>query len=271
MPMRTALLRGREHTLLGGVSAVAEGPAAIAISCGGAPKTYAHRDPNEDAAAFATSPQGTAIAVADGHAGHRASEVALERLLETHVARWLQGEANALKQGWQDDAADVLFDLNNAVLTSAGRGGGQFTRTTLAVAVARPREDLLAFFSMGDSHIFEVCVDGVTELGAAGQARVAFLGHPTDDRSRLRDKYRAGVAALGNRRALVLATDGISESGIGLADPAAVIAACAADCEPRQPDLRPLGIARGLVEQALEAQRNQRAGDNIAAAIAWLG
>ena len=79
------------------------------------------------------------------------------------------------------------------------------------------------------------------------------------------------MAALGKRRALVLATDGISEPGIGLADPAAVIAACAADCERRQPDLRPLGIARGLVEQALEAQRDQRAGDNIATAVAWLG
>ena len=267
--MRTALLCGREHTALGGVSAIAEGPAAIAISRGGAPKTYAHRDPNEDAAAFATSPQGTAIAVADGHAGHRASEVALERLLETHAERWLQGEANALKQGWQDDAADVLLDLNNAVLASAGRGGGQSTRTTLAVAVARPGEDLLAFFSMGDSHIFEVCAGGVTELGAAGEARVAFLGHPTDDRSRLRNKYRAGVAALGNRRALVLATDGISEPGIGLADPAAVIAACAAECERKQPDLRPLGIARDLVERALEAQRDQRAGDNVATAATW--
>lgn len=269
--MRTALLRGREHTVLGGVSAVAEGPAAIAISRGGAPKTYAYRDPNEDAVAFATSPRGTAIAVADGHSGHRASEVALERLLDAHAERWLEAEANALRRDWHDDAAEVLFDLNNAVLTSAGRGGGQATRTTLAVAVARPGEDLIAFLSMGDSHIFEVYPDGVSELGAPGDARIAFLGHPTDDRSRLRDKYRAGVMTLESGRALVLATDGISEPGIGLANPVASIAACAADCEREKPDLRPLGVARGLVELALEAQRLQRAGDNIAAAVVWLG
>jgi serine/threonine protein phosphatase PrpC len=269
--MRTALLLGREHTLLGGVSAIAEGPAAIAISRGGAPKTYAHRDPNEDAAAFATSPRGTAIAVADGHAGHRASEVALERLLETHAQRWLQGEPDELRRGWQDCAADVLLDLNNAVLASVGRGGGQSTRTTLAVAVVRPGEDLLAFFSMGDSHIFEVSPDGVTELGAVGDAHIAFLGHSAEDRSRLRRKYRADVTARGDSRALVLATDGLSEPGIGVTNPAAAIAACAADCESGHPDLRPLEIARGLVERALEAQRAQRAGDNVATAVAWLG
>ena len=69
--------------------------------------------------------ENAAIAVADGHSGHRASEVALERLLEAHAKGWLEAEANALKRDWQDDAADVLFDLNNAVLASAGRGGGR--------------------------------------------------------------------------------------------------------------------------------------------------
>jgi serine/threonine protein phosphatase PrpC len=250
---------------------VAEGPAAIAISRGGAPKTYAYLDPNEDAVAFATAPGGTAIAVADGHSGHRASEVVLERLLEAHMAHWLEADAHALKQGWAEDAADVLFDLNNAVLTSGGRGGGQSTRTTLAVAVVRPGQDLVAFFSMGDSHVFDVRSDGVTELAAPDGPRIAFLGHPTDDRSRLRDKYRAGVASLGDSRALVLATDGISEPGIGLADPTATLAACAAESERDPTDLRPIGVARGLVEQALQAQREQRAGDNVATAVAWIG
>jgi hypothetical protein len=124
---------------------------------------------------------------------------------------------------------------------------------------------------MGDSHIFDVRPDGVIELGAVGDARIAFLGHPTEDRSRLRRKYRADVTALGDSRALVLATDGLSEPGIGVTNPAAAIAACTADCERRQPDLRPLGMARGLAERALEAQRAQRAGDNVATAVAWLG
>ncbi|HEY5658547.1 MAG TPA: protein phosphatase 2C domain-containing protein [Myxococcota bacterium] len=268
--MRTALLCGREHTVLGGVSAIAEGSTAIAISRGGASKTYAHRDPNEDAAAFAASPQGVAIAVADGHAGHRASEVALERLLEVHAERWLYGDANGLKEGWREGVADVLLDLNHAVLASATRGGGQSTRTTLAVAIARPGDDLLAFFSMGDSHIFDVRPDGVIEHAAAGDTRITFLGHPAEDRERLRRKYRADVTSLGDSRALVLATDGLSETGIGVANPAEAIAVCAAECDRKQPDLRPLGMARGLVERALEAQRVQRAGDNVATAVAWL-
>ena len=49
--MRSALLRGREHGLLGAVDAIAEGNAAIALSRGGAAKRYAYREPNEDAAA----------------------------------------------------------------------------------------------------------------------------------------------------------------------------------------------------------------------------
>jgi hypothetical protein len=48
--MRTGLLLGREHQLLGGVAAIAEGSCAIALSLGGAKKVYEHRDPNEDAA-----------------------------------------------------------------------------------------------------------------------------------------------------------------------------------------------------------------------------
>jgi len=44
--MRSALLRGRDYTRLGITAAVAEGRAAIAISRGGAPKSYRYRDPN---------------------------------------------------------------------------------------------------------------------------------------------------------------------------------------------------------------------------------
>ena len=47
------MLRGRDHTRIGVTSAVAEGCAAIALSRGGAPKSYRYRDPNEDAALFA--------------------------------------------------------------------------------------------------------------------------------------------------------------------------------------------------------------------------
>ena len=47
--MRTATLIGRDHHVIGALAAVAEGPAAITLSRGGARKTYEHTEPNEDA------------------------------------------------------------------------------------------------------------------------------------------------------------------------------------------------------------------------------
>lgn len=266
----TALLRGREHTLLGGVSTIAEGPAAIALSRGGARKTYAYKDPNEDDAAFATSPWGALLAVADGHSGHGASEVALERLLEAHAPRWLDASAIALAGRWVDEAADVLLDLNTAVLARLTPRGEAEARTTLALALARPGDDLLAFVSMGDSHIFGADRDGARELGAAASKRVAYLGRPDEEREALRRKHRAGVESLGDLRALVLATDGLSEHGIGVGDAAAAVGQVVRRCEAAKPDLRPLEVARGLAELALEAQRTHSAGDNVATAVLWI-
>ncbi len=80
--VKSALLRGRDHTRLGAIEVVAEGVLAIALSVGGFRKSYRHTDPNEDAAAFACGEGGLVVAVADGHGGAVASEAALERLLE---------------------------------------------------------------------------------------------------------------------------------------------------------------------------------------------
>src|SRR3972149_99852 len=75
--MRSGLLHGREHTKIGAVAALAEGRCAIALSRGGYAKGYVHRDPNEDAAAFAFGAEGMLLAVADGHGGHEAAGVAV--------------------------------------------------------------------------------------------------------------------------------------------------------------------------------------------------
>ena len=80
--MRTALLRGQDHTDLGAIGLVSEGPAAIAICKGGAMKTYSHLDPNEDAACFAIGDGGMLVAVADGHDGASGAEAAVRALLE---------------------------------------------------------------------------------------------------------------------------------------------------------------------------------------------
>jgi hypothetical protein len=69
--------------------------------------------------------------------------------------------------------------------------------------------------------------------------------------------------------AVVLATDGLSERGIGVTDPAAAVTDAVAASADVDAVLRPSVLARGLLETALDAHADQRAGDNIAVAC-WL-
>ena len=70
------------------IATIAEGRCAIAISRGGARKTYRHKHLNEDVAAFITGDGGSLVAVADGHSGCEASETAVTTLAERHAPRW---------------------------------------------------------------------------------------------------------------------------------------------------------------------------------------
>ena len=269
--MKTALLRGHDHSLLGSIAAIAEGGAAIALSRGGAAKTYAYKDPNEDATAFAISGAGILLAVADGHAGHEASEVVTARLVEAHAPRWLDAESSDLARRWPDEAHEVLLDANAAILMNMGRDAVEASRTTLVLAIARPGDDLLAYACMGDSLLFRVGEDRVEALGAPGPGdRTFFLGYAGEDRESLRGKYRADAIALAGTRAVVLATDGLSEEGIGVGDPAAAVLECISRAEAALPDLRALDAARGLAACALDSHRTRRSGDNIATAVGWL-
>lgn len=270
-PIRSALLRGHEHTWIGRIGAVAETPAAIALSRGGAQKTYRYKDPNEDAALFATSAWGGVVAVTDGHAGHHAARIVLERVLDHHATRWLEVRATDLAERWESEIPDLLVDLNQAVLGCRDAGVLDAGETTLALAVVRPREDRIAYLSVGDSHIFQVERGGVRELARSAGERVGYLGNPGDDPQRLRTKCRSGIAPLGELRALVLATDGLSELGIGVPDPAAAVSGVVVRAERAAPDRRPLEVARGVAECALDAQRSQQAGDNVATAVYWVG
>jgi serine/threonine protein phosphatase PrpC len=270
--MRSAALRGREHPYLGAVSAIAEGCAAIAISRGGAAKTYPHKDPNEDAVGFATTRWGALVAVADGHAGCEGAEAVLERLIARHAPRWLEGASPGLAERWVDEAPEVLLDLNGAIVELIARGATDGARTTLSVGVARPGDDLLAWLSVGDSHVFAVGAKGAREIGAARQ-RVAFLGSPAEDRASLAERSRAGTETLHEVDALVLSTDGLSERGIGVDDPASAVARVWQEARQESRERRaptPLVAARGLAACALESHERRRSGDNIATAVAWL-
>ena len=78
--MRAIELLGRHWPELGPLAlAELDGGGALAISRGSAPKTYAHKDPNEDAALLVRLPAGVLLAVADGFNGVEAAELAIER------------------------------------------------------------------------------------------------------------------------------------------------------------------------------------------------
>ena len=263
--MRSGLLCGREHVKIGAVAALAEGRCAIALSRGGYAKGYAHRDPNEDAAAFAFGADGTLLAVADGHGGHEAAELALAVLLTRFAEAWT--DARPLGPAWLAQAREALELLHTELVGSGSQGGNPDARTTLALALARPAEDLLLFASVGDSHVFAASAADATELAHPGDPTPAYLGSPALAPAELAARAVIGSTPLSGTQALALATDGLSEHGIGVVAPRAALLEVLARAECASPDVRPLELARGIVDCALAAHRQQRAGDNVAAAV----
>jgi hypothetical protein len=268
--MSTAVLRGREHPMEGDLAAVAEDAAAVALSRGGAPKRYPHADPNEDVVAFVRGEAGVLLCVADGHGGCEAAEAAVERLTERR-ADWTD-RAPFDPEAWPETAARAVFEACSAIHLRAATGGRDTSRTTLSVALVRPADDLLAWASIGDSHVFAVGADGAEDLALYGDTTNAFLGHPAETRDSLDLKLSREVRPLRGLRAVVLASDGLSERGIGVAQPATAVAEAvqrAAKAADGRPDRLALEAARGIVDVALDAQRRQRAGDNVAVAV-WM-
>lgn len=269
--MRTAVLRGRDHTALGSIAAVSEGNTALSLSRGGAPKRYRYQDENEDVAGFARGPGGWLVAVADGHGGCLAAETAIEWLLDARAGAWTAADAGDLRARWEQAARDTLFDAHTEILARATRDGALGTRTTLAFALVRPADGWLAFASVGDSHVFHVATDEVVDLAAPAERGVFFLGGASETRDTLLAHAVSGSEALADTRAVVLVTDGLSERDIGVDLPEATVGAAVDACAPAAPDLRPLGAARGVVEAALAAHARHDAGDNVASAVAFLG
>jgi len=262
--MRSALLRGREHTKLGAVAAVAEGGCAIALSRGGFAKGYHHRDPNEDAAAFALGERGALLAVADGHGGCEAAELAVARVLEAFGDAL--GGAGPLAPRWREAAGGAIARLHAEIVERGARGGNPEARTTLALAVARPDEDLLALASVGDSHAFVAGAARAEDL-AVGEGPPTYLGSPSLEAGELLARAVTQVVPLAGARAVALATDGLSERGIGVEAPELAVIEVLDRAARAAPELQPLEAARSLVECALASHRRQRSGDNVAAAV----
>jgi serine/threonine protein phosphatase PrpC len=268
--MQTGLLLGRDHVRIGAVAALAEGRVALALSRGGAPKRYDYVEPNEDACAFAMTDRAWLLAVADGHWGARGAELARERVLERHAPRWLSPGALALAERWTSEAPEVVLDLNRTLLDAGGESA--VGRTTLALCLVRPDDGWWAGLCMGDSHVFRVGGDTVREHFGTDERgkRSTFVGDSRIDRERAEQAVRAGVEPDGRGGAIVLATDGLSEQGIGVSDPAAAVDQAARGASATAEDVRPLELARGVLERALAAHRRNRSGDNAASAVLWL-
>jgi serine/threonine protein phosphatase PrpC len=264
--VRVALLRGREHPELGAVHAVAEGRVAIALSRGGAPKRYPHRDPNEDAAGFAQGRAGACIAVADGHGGAEAAEIALLHLLAEPAGQWTDEPGPLDEKSWPRQVLAALSDANQSVRRERGGGGA---RTTLGLALALPERGLLLSAALGDSHLFVADAAGVREVAPA-DASVGFLGDDYEEPGELAGITRLGALSLAGLHAVVLVTDGLSERGIGVVSPAAAVAEALRLAEKSGSSAPALVLARSLAEAALEAHRRNRSGDNVATAVLWL-
>jgi serine/threonine protein phosphatase PrpC len=264
-----AILRGSESQIIGGVSVVSEGSAAISLSQGGFKKRYSHTDPNEDAAAFALGEAGVLLAVADGHNGCDAAEATLDDLMR-RAGTLLTRNGNTADEWWAKAALETIGAIQTSLVSRVAQGVRGHSRTTLALALVLPGEDRLAFASVGDSHIFRVCPNEVVDLGSHSEGRRCFLGNPADDLAALARNSVVGIEPIANTRAVVLATDGISESGIGVDVPEFTVAECAAGVDHFALELRPLELARKVSEATLAAHQRQRAGDNIATAVTCL-
>ncbi len=269
--MRSALLRGREHLEIGAIDAVSEGSGAIAISMGGAQKTYRHSDPNEDSVLFAIGSAGTLVAVADGHRGFEASEVALEHLLAHPAPQWVE-PGGVTPASWARHSLAAICDANQEILQERLQSDAGHSRTTLSLALVLPESRVLLYACIGDSHLFQVRNTGAVDLAETEDAVEldCFLGHGPETPESLSDKCQIGVEPLEDTIAVVVASDGLSEYRIGVGDPVAVVCESVEKAREAATELRPLEASRSIVEASLAAHRKNASGDNVCTAVVWL-
>jgi len=263
--MRTALLFGRSQVELTAVGERSEEGVAVALSRGGAPKPYAHTDPNEDAVLAAFGARGALVAVADGHWGVRAAEIAIE-VVRDHAADLVEGPERSGDR-WYQDVLHLLVAANDAILKAHTEE--QRSRTTFALALARSAEKLLVATSIGDSHLFVATPDATSEI-LQRPRKITVLGHERWTPSQTERMARFDVRPLGAFDVLVAASDGLSEKGIGVTDPLAVVGGIVTAARGAARGERAQRVARDVVDAALAAHQANRAGDNASAAVAWL-
>lgn len=288
--MRTILLAGRDHTETGAIEVQAGERVAVAISRGGAPKLYDYTDPNEDATLCAEGPGGLLTAVADGHWGHDGARAALECIADiagrapgaasapgaagaatradppvAPVGGWLDSETREAEV-WRRELVAAVRAAHDAVLRT--HMGERRPRTTLSLALVRPREGWIFAAAVGDSHVFRVDAEGAVELGWPRRSPARFLGHRKVDSTWVERATRIATSAAGGAWGVAAATDGLSEAGIGCEEPDRAVHRAFAKARAGGEGAR--GAARGVAEAANAEQRANGAGDNVGVSIAYL-
>ncbi|MBA2318868.1 MAG: SpoIIE family protein phosphatase [Euzebyales bacterium] len=241
--VRTVTLLGSDYPNLGEVATASLAPATgLALSRGRYPKSYAHLDPNEDAAFAAWGSQGSLALVADGHNGF---DAALAAVL---AARQLAEEALA------GEGLAEAHDLETVVGRLASRiANGVARKVDGAPADRRHSRTALTAILM---------LPGGTAIVHAGDTAALRIrsGRPrrlTKPRPFIgRDEGAPGTQSLRTRAGdrLVLASDGIVDY-LGQNSTAAV-ARLAATGSPE-------AAGRALVEAAMAGG----AGDHLAAVV----
>jgi hypothetical protein len=264
--MSAAILFGRSHPELGAVGEQAGDGYGAALSRGGAPKPYPHTDPNEDAVLAARGERGALVAIADGHWGARAAEIAIETVRDAHLADFVGGPERTADR-WYQAVLHLVVTANDRILKAHNEE--ERSRTTFSLALARPAEKLLVATSVGDSHLFVATPAGVREI-LQKTRKITVLGHERWTASQTERAARFDVCPLDDVDALVAVTDGISESGIGVEDPLAVVTVAVTTARAADRTVRAQLLARAIVDAGVAAHVANRAGDNVSAGVAWL-
>jgi len=141
--MRAITLLGRHWPELGPLALVElDDGGALALSRGAVPKSYAHKDPNEDAALLVRLPTGVLLAVADGFNGFDAAELAIERVHAAAEALVAAADGEAFRA----QILDLLDDVRGRLTP------GSESRACLVVAALSGARVELASF--GDAFAF---------------------------------------------------------------------------------------------------------------------
>ena len=264
--MSGLLLRGRDHTQTGELVVRAGLRVASALGRGGAAKLYAHKDPNEDACMSAEGPGGWFLIVADGHWGEEAARIAVDSI-SAAAQSWVEDVAAREHDTWRHALEAAVVAAHYAILE--GCRGERGPRTTLSLALARRPEAAFFTASVGDSHLFWSDAERCLDLGWPRDRPPRFLGQRDADDNWLRGAIRHETGSLRDTRALLAATDGLSEPGIGVADPPSAVLQALSNAESYPTAERAAVAAHRLAQIACDAQSRNGAGDNIAVALAW--